>query len=97
MAKPSPQQPSDAWATKTAGLPPVESPFPNHKGAQGGTWTGLPRYHDLAAYCNTGALQGREKRPWESHSFLQVSLQRGGGVPRVCRHIPPPPIAFLMQ
>lgn len=35
MAKPSPQQPSDAWATKTAGLPPVESPFPNHKGAQG--------------------------------------------------------------
>ena len=35
MAKPSPQQPSDAWATKTTGLPPVESPFPNYKGAQG--------------------------------------------------------------
>lgn len=35
MAKPSPQEPSDAWATETAGLPPVESPFPNRKGAQG--------------------------------------------------------------
>lgn len=29
------QQPSDAWATKMAGLPAVESPFPNDKGAQG--------------------------------------------------------------
>lgn len=90
MAKPSPQQPSDAWATKTAGLPPVESPFPNRKRLKEaperdclGTMTSA-RTVTLVHY------QVERKRPWESHSSCR-SHSEGVGVLRVGRHLPFPP------
>lgn len=86
MAKPSPQQPSDAWATKTAGLPPVESPFPNRKRLKGAPERDCLGTHDLGRYCNTGALPGREKEPLGSLTPPAGLTQRGW-----CSSRRPPP------